>query len=273
MQTLIYKPHKLLRPFIEAYAITHQIEPNKSGQFFPSNLPVLCFDLNKKHYKESNSSTNFNFPLGIVGTLNRFFHLDSIPEKSVQIIFKPYGAFQFLKTPMHSFVNNGTDLESVIPNLKNYIHKLEDCDNNHYNSIAILEEFLLEKLKSQSQKYLYFDRLEYACQEIKKNRNQVGIGDICYKTNMSETRFRIHFKEKIGVSPKQFSQIEKFQQIHTYYQFNPQTDWMDLVTRFSFFDQTHFIKGFKRFFGCTPSEFQKRQTDSIPQNVFDLIHQ
>ncbi|MNL09584.1 HTH-type transcriptional activator RhaR [compost metagenome] len=81
---------------------------------------------------------------------------------------------------------------------------------------------------------------------------------------MSTTTLGDQFREKVGFSPKAFSRIVRFNHINAFIDKHHATNWQELVYTFGFFDQNHFIKEFKRFYGCTPSEWHSRQLFGYP---------
>jgi len=264
MATSIYKPSPELIPYIEAYVISYAAPSNEPLCLYPSNLPLLCFDLTKQHFRAVGSEDRFNFLMGMVGVLDHLTYLDKIPKKSIQVFFKPYGAYRLFSTPMNLFVNQGIDLLTIAPTIKACLNQLQDHGDEDVESIKILDQFLTARLKATPGPNGNFKRIQFACEAIKNSPSTLNIRRLCQKVGMSETRFRIHFKEKIGISPKKFSQIETFQQIKSYLTQHPDINWMDLVVNHSFYDQTHFIKNFKWFFGCTPSAYLKQ---GMPLNV------
>lgn len=66
-----------------------------------------------------------------------------------------------------------------------------------------------------------------------------------------------HFKEIVGLLPKQFLTITRFN--HAYFKIvqSSEKEWFDVVSEFNYFDQSHFIKEFKRYSGFTPSQLHQ----------------
>ena len=64
------------------------------------------------------------------------------------------------------------------------------------------------------------------------------------------------FDEVVGVSPKSFARVIRFDQIKNELILNPQVSLTNLSFRYGYFDQAHFIRDFKQFTGKTPSVFR-----------------
>jgi AraC-like DNA-binding protein len=94
---------------------------------------------------------------------------------------------------------------------------------------------------------------------IQKSRGVIRIEELSRSIGMSTTTLGDQFREKVGFGPKTFSRIVRFNHINSFIGRQQHTDWQELVYTYGFFDQNHFIKEFKRFYGCTPSEWHSSQ--------------
>ncbi|MEL6824413.1 MAG: helix-turn-helix domain-containing protein, partial [Calditrichota bacterium] len=69
------------------------------------------------------------------------------------------------------------------------------------------------------------------------------------------------FRNFVGVTPKMFQRLRRFQ--HTLDSLSGQNgaDWHDLVYRLGYYDQAHFINEFKTFSGYTPTRYLQIKGD------------
>ena len=59
----------------------------------------------------------------------------------------------------------------------------------------------------------------------------------------------------VGISPKLYQRIMRFNMALQYIRRNKCCcNWSEVASRFGYYDQTHFIKEFKLFYGKTPAE-------------------
>ncbi|MGV8018101.1 MAG: DUF6597 domain-containing transcriptional factor [Ignavibacteria bacterium] len=79
--------------------------------------------------------------------------------------------------------------------------------------------------------------------------NEIGKSDAAYK------KLQRTFNEYIGISPKLYSRMLRFDCIHNELRKSDGVDWMDIVAKYNFHDQSHLIKEFKFFTNITPTEF------------------
>ncbi|MES2689242.1 MAG: helix-turn-helix domain-containing protein [Bacteroidota bacterium] len=76
--------------------------------------------------------------------------------------------------------------------------------------------------------------------------------------HMTERTFERQFFSTIGISPKLFAQIVKFQSSLHQLTNEDRQQLSDIVYKNGFADQSHFIRTFKKFAGKTPGDFRRQ---------------
>lgn len=84
--------------------------------------------------------------------------------------------------------------------------------------------------------------------------NDFSLDNIRQQTKYSYSTIERRFKSETGINPKHFFTLRRFKSALTQLIATRNTDWMDYVSDFGYFDQSHFIKEIKRFSGLTPSQ-------------------
>lgn len=251
-----FTPDQALQPYVLGYAyveLTELINEQNPIHIFPVEYTILCFALDdhklirELHVKEATS-----YPLCYVGFLNKFRSFEAFTTRVVQIYLKPFGGYKLLGIPQHNFINRATDVECLFPELHGMVNQLQDNASFPEKVISILEKWLLQRLEHS--KSICVDRMIHACNLIQASAGHLSIKELSAHVAMSPTTLRDHFKEKIGFCPKTFSRIVRFNQMNRFICENSKISWTELGGKFHFFDQNHFIKEFKYFFGCTPSQ-------------------
>lgn len=217
----------------------------------------MAFVLDAHHqFREIGTEFIDGHPLCFVGLLDRGRSFDLFPKIQVHIMFKPYGAFKLFGIPQHHLCNQGTNLELMFSGIGTLIEQLRSVSQSPEQVIALLENWLLKRLEVGAKTDV--KRMVYACHEIQKNQGMLKIDALCKQMGMSATTMGDQFREKVGFSPKAYSRIVRFNQINNYISKHPMINWQELVYMFGFFDQNHFIKEFKQFYGCTPSQWHNQ---------------
>jgi AraC-like DNA-binding protein len=79
-------------------------------------------------------------------------------------------------------------------------------------------------------------------------------------SNLSPKRFIEKFKAAVGVTPKHYCRILRFQQTLAQAENGRRVDWTHIALDCGYFDQAHFIHDFRSFAGITPTGYQAGQT-------------
>lgn len=257
MKISSFLPHPSLQPYIEAYSIMERGEDEIITDHYPMYKTFMCFDITQKHLGII-GLPDFDFSLGFSGVCDRHLALKSTPQKLLQVVFKPHGAYRFFNMNMAGLVNNGTDVQLLLPDMKDVVAKMEELYPQELKCMEVLETYFLQRIKKREKYIKNLDQIAFACAEIKRFMGDIKIKELCHKVNMSETRFRLHFAEKIGISAKSFCQIEKMNRVESILQQDKMIDWKELCEKLNYYDQNHFIKSFKAHFGCTPKQFLRK---------------
>jgi methylphosphotriester-DNA--protein-cysteine methyltransferase len=136
-----------------------------------------------------------------------------------------------------------------------YIYNLPQISNTTSSQEEII---LLQKFLSLNAEDLIFD---FCIDKITTSKGKVAIKELEGKTGYSSRWLNMKFMDKLGISPKNLASIVRFKH---YYQGliagnnNPflKNDYYEF-----YYDQSHFIKDFKRFTGLPPTKYLKQIND------------
>lgn len=84
-----------------------------------------------------------------------------------------------------------------------------------------------------------------------------SVADLARKAGCSARHLKRLFDQWVGLSPKLFSRITRFQALTGRLTDPAQADWVGLANDHGYFDQSHLIRDFSDFAGLTPMEFLK----------------
>ncbi|WP_118973288.1 helix-turn-helix transcriptional regulator [Taibaiella koreensis] len=133
--------------------------------------------------------------------------------------------------------------------------------------IALLSQYLFFLVRKHS--HPAHQSMEYLLAHIVKASGKISIKEMQEQLRLSERSMERRFQQYIGMSPKLFTRICRFQaslsQLRQY-DFNKLSD---LAYDNEFADQSHLIRTFKEFTGATPAQYLK-QTSAIVDELGDL---
>nr|WP_232373040.1 helix-turn-helix transcriptional regulator [Pinibacter aurantiacus] len=137
---------------------------------------------------------------------------------------------------------NTATVEEKINIIAAYLFELIQKNNHHQNAEA-----------------------QYIFSAISKSKGNISLKNLHADTRLSERSFERKLKQHIGISAKLFSRICRFQTSLTQLRNNNFQKLSDIAYENEYADQSHFIRAFKEFAGCTPQQFQK-QTNEVVEN-------
>ncbi|MFC4619483.1 DUF6597 domain-containing transcriptional factor [Camelliibacillus cellulosilyticus] len=97
-------------------------------------------------------------------------------------------------------------------------------------------------------------------QYIYANRGMLSIRSLAEELNYSERHLRRIFKKEIGTNPKELLNIIRFQSLLQELYHGSQHRLTDLAVKYGYYDQSHFIRHFKRYYGLLPGQVIKSET-------------
>ena len=134
--------------------------------------------------------------------------------------------------------------------------------------VALLSSHLLGQRKQNQSKG--DQRMQYALQRIIQSKGEVALGRLQKELQLSEKSFQRRFKQWVGIPPKLFARICRFQASLTQLRRNRYNKLSDIAFDHAYADQSHYIREFKEFAGFSPYQYQK-QTHEILENFTELI--
>ncbi|MBP2645279.1 MAG: AraC family transcriptional regulator [Firmicutes bacterium] len=118
--------------------------------------------------------------------------------------------------------------------------------------IIIIESFLIKLLERYHHPKSWLDTA------VKNVFNGYDIAKLKEVTNdlfICDRQLQRKFKEAVGVSPKTFQRISRFETVLKYLMLNRKKDYLEVALKHGYYDQPHFIKEFKTHVGESPSIF------------------
>lgn len=119
-------------------------------------------------------------------------------------------------------------------------------------AVDALQRFVLDKYRRST---IDVSPVRTAGSLLQASHGQLGIYDLADRCYISPSQLQRHFKEYMGVSPKTYARILRYEAIRKRLLADPTYPTLDLVDEFGYADQAHLIREFKAFTSQTPREF------------------
>jgi len=119
--------------------------------------------------------------------------------------------------------------------------------------VSALEQALIGLAPSSD----VFSPARLAIAHAQYRRGLVRVPALARKAGLSARQLERVFAERIGLPPKTYLKIIRFQEVlHSLRDGAPSRTWAEIATSHGYYDQAHFIRDFKTFVGTAPSAWQ-----------------
>lgn len=174
------------------------------------------------------------------------------------IAFKKGMAAAFFPFPMDELADCVVDADLVwgsdFGHLRERLLDTRDIDLR----FKTVEDFLIRQFRSQLN---INPCVEFALNEMRTRPDEISIGRMNEKIGYSQKHFTQMFRSHVGVTPKSFLKIMRFQKAILEIDKARSIDWGQISQDCGFYDQAHFINDFKHFSGFTPAKYAEIQID------------
>lgn len=247
-------PSSKLKPYIKQYwGFENVLEKGLqySQGIIPSGLPELIFYFDKRP-----DAQNRNLEENVLLNVQQNDYYDLIISENLSIFsvtFHPYGIHQFFNIPLHELQNKSVPLAYVDKRWSNLVEQKLEGSKYFQGRVEIIEAHLLRLLYSNLNQRDFL-RMSYIIDLIRKTNGSIDIDTLADDACLSRKQFERKFSEIIGISPKQYLKIIRFQYAIHIKNKTTGKNLTELAYDSGYYDQSHFIGDFKMFSGLTPKQ-------------------
>ena len=182
------------------------------------------------------------------------------------IEFKANGFHKIFGIPSHEITNKIFCSDDVFGNAVNELHEQLLHAKSFQQMAFFADAFLIKFLNRQKAAYSY-DGVTAVAKDLVSAYQVSSIEQYAYKANMSVRNFERRFIEQVGISPKLYSKLLRFNEAMLKKSMHPEKSWTSIAHECNYYDQMHLIKDFKQFSGYTPTEFFKETKALNSDNI------
>lgn len=195
------------------------------------------------------------------GVRTEFISIPSGKHSAMLVIsFKKGMAYPFFPIPMNEISDCVLDADLLWGNkfshLRERLREIKDL----VKRFEAVETFLLKNFHSS----LHLNPcVDYALAEIIRQPDHINLRRMSEKIGYSQKHFIGMFKRQVGITPKAYLRIIRFQKAINEIEHSKAVDWTGISLDCGFFDQAHFINDFKSFSGFTPEEYLRLKNEFL----------
>lgn len=173
------------------------------------------------------------------------------------IQFRPGGAFPFLRMPASELNEQCAALEDVFGSrVRSLGERLLECATPE-QKFAAAEQWLLAQAARPLEKH---PAVAYATHHFAQGALAQPLSNVIERIGYSQRHFNQLFAGEVGLTPKRFLRVRRFQRVITSISDLRTVDWADVALRCGYYDQSHFTHDFRGFCGLTPAAYLSHRT-------------
>ena len=261
---LTQKPQsEILRKYISYYYFHQWKDENQMKKivFYPNIMNALTIYKNSYLVFEDAfiSTTKFsekgefnNYYSGIKRNLASSEMLS--PFDKIGIVFEPLGINYFIKKNISEILSNNDELkfnefETSMNSTLNKVYSTENTDEK----VKFLDDFFLSQLNNFKDEIL-----EKSLELIQENNQKYKVSDLASKLKISQKTLNRKFQKHLNCSVKDYLEVSQFRKSFNHFLSQNQSEKLtDLAYQFDYYDQSEFIKQFKKITGINPKKLFK----------------
>jgi AraC-like DNA-binding protein len=192
------------------------------------------------------------------GVSTRYGIIDTAEQECVAgVCFRPGGTAPFFPMPAHELCDAGVPLELVWD--RGRAARLREqvlAAVSPAARLAALERAMAEASRS----YAFDPAVSFALDAFACRPHAANIPAVADRIGLSPKRLVERFKTAVGVPPKRYCRILRFQRALQSAERGRPVDWTRIAMDCGYFDQAHFIHDFRSFAGITPTGYDAART-------------
>jgi len=261
-----YKPSPPLADFVDSFWFYEGYEvPHERERLLPDGTVELVINLNEDCIRvyDSDDADDFHTIPGCVvsGPRTEFFVIDTqSAAMTVGVHFKPGGAFPFFKTPPAELWNQSVGLDCLWGAASTHLRERLLESPTPEDKFFVLEQCLLERVAKPLERH---PAVAFALDRFSRRAPAATVSSVVGQVGFSQRRFIEMFDNEVGLTPKLFCRVSRFQRIIRTAHALGEINWAHLALDCGYYDQPHFIHDFQSFAGITPSEYLERKTPHV----------
>jgi len=201
----------------------------------------------------------------VCGAHSESFVIDTAARPTLLgVHFRPGGAGPFLKMPADELGNVRAPLDALWGRAASELKERLLEARTWMARFRVVEGVLLARLAGPPVRH---PAVAFALDAIQAAPHAHTIGRLTERIGLSPRRFIEVFAAEVGLTPKVFCRVRRFQRVLALIERNAEIDWTDVALAGGYYDQAHFIHDFRAFSGINPTAYIRadvRERNHVP---------
>lgn len=257
-----HRPSPPLAEFIEWFWYCEDVPTHDRARILPSGTVELVVNLRDDEVRLEGPVRRRLSGAVVSGAYGEFLVIDPMQHASmIGVHFRPGGAAPFLGTAPGDLTDAHADLETLWGRSAIELRERLRAANTPAERFAVLEQMLVARLTRAPGRHRAVPIALVAFEQP-----EVRVRDVAARVGLSQRRFIQVFAAEVGLTPKLYGRIRRFQRARSVVRLGASPDWARIAVECGYFDQAHLIRDFRAFTGFSPVEFLHHQSERVLPN-------
>jgi AraC-like DNA-binding protein len=180
--------------------------------------------------------------------------------ESFAVFFWPFGWSRLFNIPVRETTNQFDDPTPLHGVEIREVWNRMGQETTFEKRVEVIEQFLMKRLSSAGQ----ISSVNVAIAHILRRKGNMSISKLGIPGLLSLRQLERLFKTEVGMSPKMFARVARFQSAVDAKLADPATTWLEIAHRVGYYDQMHMVHDFERLGRNTPTELLLQMGDVRP---------
>lgn len=203
------------------------------------------------------------------GCYSRAFEIDTRAHTHVLgVHFKPGGAARLLGVPPGALADAHVGLDDLWGRSATELRERLCAAPTSRQRIDLLEQALIARLPNRP-----YPRAAVSVALFELEQPGIEVGQVCRALGLSRRRFIEIFSEDVGMPPKRYSMVRRFQRALAVALRSPSAAWARIALECGYCDQAHLCRDWVALTGVSPAEFVGLRGIPVKENHVAVLDQ
>lgn len=220
----------------------------------PDGRPELVVHCVEPYREVEGTRTVLQPRILFAGQLTRPLWLQAgVRSRVIGVRFHPAGAHCFLGVPVEPFTDARVGLAALWREEEASLWGEIEAGSEMAGRMEALERFVERRIAAGG---VVEDEVVSQCvAAMEQQAGAVAVDEIADRAGIGRRQLERRFLKAVGISPGTLADILRFRRVFDAIEHDSARPWTDAAAAAGYYDQSHLVRDFRRFVGCTPTEF------------------